>query len=250
MYYFFLPLASVDQCIDLKEIDILDIFYEATGGDDWTDVSWQIQDKLYCELEGITCGNHGNIIALRLKGKGLRGTIPEEIGFLRYLEQLDLSDNYLTGYLPSDLRWAPLQFLDVSGNRIKGIIPHTLCTKGGINGNGKNGNFDCDLVQCPPNYYSPIGRATEEHNCRPCYHGRGTPFIGSRKCSSLFAHLHPSDMDLGGFGFGNFLFIFFFMAFVFGMFYMADKGVNHEKVPTTDDDDENELRINTSVVFT
>ena len=47
--------------------------------------------------------------------------MPEVIGFLRFLEHLDLSVNELTGHLPSDLRWTPLETLKISGNKLKGI---------------------------------------------------------------------------------------------------------------------------------
>jgi len=181
-------LGRVNQCIDLVELDILRSFYVATMGNQWINMEtpWDLQQGTYCEQEGIECGNHGNVISLKLKGKGLRGTIPEEIGFLKYLEELDLSDNHLEGILPSDLRWGPLRYLDVSQNQIKGIIPHTLCRKEGINQNGRNGNFDCDFVQCPAGTHSKLGRATKNSPCKPCRRGMDTPFVGSTKCTTLF----------------------------------------------------------------
>ena len=188
---FFNPyLGRVDECIDLKEADIIQTFYDATSGEKWVNMEkdevWDIDGSFVCDLEGITCGNHGNIISINLKGRGLRGTIPEEIGYLRFLEVLDLSNNHISGFLPPDLRWAPLRSLDVSGNRIKGIIPHTLCRKEGINGNGKDGEFDCDFVQCSPGTFNHKGRATNKAPCKPCHSTEYTPFIGSLQCSTLF----------------------------------------------------------------
>ena len=52
-----------------------------------------------------------NVIALNLKDVGLSGTITEQVGILRHLEHLDVSDNFLTDFGPSDLRWAPLETL-------------------------------------------------------------------------------------------------------------------------------------------
>ena len=200
----------------------------------------------YCDLEGITCGNHGNIIAIELKGKGLRGTIPEEIGFLRYLERLDLSDNYLVGYLPPDLRWAPLQYLDVSRNKIKGIIPKSLCTKEGINGNGNNGEFDCDLIQCSPQHYSPDGRSTEKHKCKPCPHGKGTPFIGSKKCDRLFSTYKYgiSDEDIGAVV-RSFFILTVFLSLVI---ICARSNGEHEHKPlaSTDEQDDKQSDVNDS----
>ncbi len=78
---------------------------------------------------------------INLSGRGLMGTIPDSLAFLKHLEKLDLSDNELMGFLPSDLRWAPLESLDISGNKIRGIVPPTLCLKGGINDNGVQGDL-------------------------------------------------------------------------------------------------------------
>ena len=69
-----------------------------------------------------------------------------------------------------------------------------LCQKGDINGNGFNGDFNCDNIACPPGTWSSIGRATprgreldegeEIHECKPCHkHERG--FIGSLECSRV-----------------------------------------------------------------
>jgi len=215
----------VNECFDLEEMDILNIFYEATGGYQWQNVRWDVQGDSYCNLDGVTCGNHGNIISINLKGQGLRGIIPEEIGFLQYLEYLDLSDNYLHGPLPSDLRWAPLRYLDVSGNKLKGIIPKTICSKESINGNGNDGIFDCDFVQCSPGFYSKTGRRTEYHECLACPNGRGTPFIGSTKCVSLFAHLHPdyvSEMS-ALFQFFGIVFVLCFLGIVCKSVYNIQK---------------------------
>jgi len=174
-------LGRVGDCIDLKEDDILDDFYEAARGEDWVGgVNWQVQGVPKCKMTGITCDANDNIIGIDLKDKGLRGTIPESIGFLQFLETLDISDNSLTGFLPSDLRWAPLEFLDVTGNDMRGIVPTELCKKEGINGNGKGGAFGCDLIVCPMGFYSDTGRAMDGKRCLPCK--AGTSYLGSKVC--------------------------------------------------------------------
>eukprot|EP00594_Rhizosolenia_setigera_P016419 CAMPEP_0178963884 /NCGR_PEP_ID=MMETSP0789-20121207/15307_1 /TAXON_ID=3005 /ORGANISM="Rhizosolenia setigera, Strain CCMP 1694" /LENGTH=562 /DNA_ID=CAMNT_0020648473 /DNA_START=36 /DNA_END=1724 /DNA_ORIENTATION=+ len=179
---FFNPyLGRVGDCIDLNEEDILDDIYDAAHGEDWIGgVNWNVPNVPKCSLTGVGCDNNNNIITLNLKGKGLRGNLPESIGFLRFLERLDVSDNQLTGYLPSDLRWAPLEFLDVTGNEFKGIVPHELCKKEGINGNGNNGSFSCDMIACSSGYYSATGRASTGKKCVPCKEGGS--FLGSKVC--------------------------------------------------------------------
>jgi len=111
---FFNPyLGRVGYCIDISQHDILMALYDSADGKEWIDmkVPWSADDQYYCGYTGVTCDNKNNVIGIDLQGRGLSGTIPEELGFLQFLKKLDLSNNYLTGYLPSDFRWAPLETL-------------------------------------------------------------------------------------------------------------------------------------------
>lgn len=180
--YFNPYLGRVGECIDMREDDILDDIYESAKGQDWLGgVNWQAKGIPKCSLTGITCDDNENIIGINLKGKGLRGIIPESIGFLRFLESLDLSDNELTGFIPSDLRWAPLEFLDITGNEFRGILPHELCRKDGINGNGENGAYECDKIACKSGFMSETGRESDGIKCTKCKDG-ATSYIGSKHC--------------------------------------------------------------------
>jgi hypothetical protein len=68
-----------------------------------------------------------------------------------------------------------------------------LCVTGDINGNGFNGDFNCDLIACSAGTWSPIGRATpqhmgkengfEMHECRPC-HKHSSGFLGAVECGT------------------------------------------------------------------
>ncbi|KAI8831844.1 hypothetical protein BC829DRAFT_449236 [Chytridium lagenaria] len=101
-----------------------------------------------CTINGISCDDNGNVIAIRfpnisfrdyilppianltslaridLKGNSFLGPIPKEIALLQRLEYLDLSSNSLVGAIPTEI-WSikGLKFLDVSGNRLNGTIP-------------------------------------------------------------------------------------------------------------------------------
>jgi hypothetical protein len=127
------------QCSAYSQRDILRIFYESTsqkswfGGSDWNDAT-----KPVCQMTGITCDDHENIVKIGLKNRNLSGTIPDSIGFLPFLETLDLSDNNLEGFVPSDLRWTSLTRLDISGNKLRGVLPPMLCMMQELNGNGEN----------------------------------------------------------------------------------------------------------------
>jgi len=104
----------------------------------------------------------------------------------------DLSDNNLTGYLPSGLRFPPLEVLGLANNKLEGYIPPMLCLAGNVNGNGMNGHFNCDVIACPPGSWSPIGRSSpsgveqdeEIYECKPC-HRHGSAFLGSRQCGGV-----------------------------------------------------------------
>lgn len=125
---------------------------------------------------------------------------------LKSVPNTDLSSNKLVGTLPSDLRFAPLQFLDVSSNRLEGHVAPMLCMKDEINGNGIGGTFDCDLISCPPGTYSPIGRATSKViakengqtniQCQPC--NRSTSrFLGAKHCGTI--RLDRDEIAIGDF---------------------------------------------------
>lgn len=55
------------------------------------------KELLWIEKLNVTA--FPNLVYLHLSGMGLRGTIPTEIGSLRYLASLDLSNNGLQGKL-------------------------------------------------------------------------------------------------------------------------------------------------------
>lgn len=99
----------------------------------------------------------------------------------------------LTGHLPSSLRFPPLEELDISGNRLIGYVPPTLCLTGDINGNGLDGEFKCDVIACKAGTYNNYGHAVigdeETIECMPCTKGyfkddfKSEMYIGSKTCN-------------------------------------------------------------------
>jgi hypothetical protein len=67
--------------------------------------SWEcskpVSNDLVCKWMGVACNAHNNITALSLSKTGIRGTLPNEIGRLLFLTVLVVSDNSMTGHLPS-----------------------------------------------------------------------------------------------------------------------------------------------------
>lgn len=135
--------------------------------------------EVACFYHGVTCDHMGRVIKINAASQGLSGSIPDELGYLRHLKELDLSDNRFTGYLPSGLRFAPLEVLDVSGNQLRGIVPPLMCGMDKVNGNGVDGDFDCTNIACPAGTYSPTGWG----DCMTC-NKAGMSFLGSKYCGS------------------------------------------------------------------
>ncbi|PUZ51695.1 hypothetical protein GQ55_6G209000 [Panicum hallii var. hallii] len=60
---------------------------------------------------------------LRLSGTKFSGKIPESIGSLRNLTELDLSNCLLYGPIPSFSQWPMISSVDLSGNNLTGSLP-------------------------------------------------------------------------------------------------------------------------------
>jgi len=195
------------SCVtDVNQRAIMKTFYRKTSlAGAWTDGkdgtpgdNWLDNLTFICDFTGVTCDQNYHVVAINLSNRGLHGTLSPEIGFLPYLEVLDVSDNVLYGFLPSDLRWAPLTTLDISGNRIRGVVPPMLCSKGQLNSDGVVGwGNDCYHVACPAGLYSPSGRRSimRDEDCQPCHH-MIPPYLGFKGCKRSGA---PGNYP--GFGF-------------------------------------------------
>lgn len=183
-------LGHKDNCYSTDPSKIMEELKVATDGNSWV-TKWG-KTSNYCTLSGVICNANKEITAIDLKGNGLKGSLPSSIGFLRFLDSLDVSDNELTGFIPSDLMWPPLSSLDLSGNKLKGIVPPELCFEQGINANGEGGKYSCRNIACPTGEYSstgrghPLGPAINERDakeevvqCKPCITAQ---FLGSKVC--------------------------------------------------------------------
>jgi Leucine-rich repeat (LRR) protein len=80
-----------------------------------------------CDWYGVICDNGPNVSELNLSDNELTGTIPSGLGVLSQLTIFDLSDNELTGAIPSDLGdLSALTDLYLSQNELSGSIPSVL----------------------------------------------------------------------------------------------------------------------------
>ncbi len=107
--------------------DALAALYESAGGAGWANAGNWLTDAPVSEWHGVTAGADGRVTALDLRGNGLAGTVPPEIGVLLDLTRLDLRDNALAGELPAELgELGELRELYLSDNGFEGRLPAEL----------------------------------------------------------------------------------------------------------------------------
>ena len=102
-------------------------FYNATGGENWTDNTNWGSDKSFGEWYGLIADDK-DVYSINLMSNNLKGYIPEEIGELSNLFQLSLMNNQIGGEIPKsigDLK--KLESLVLIDNQIGGKIPESIC---------------------------------------------------------------------------------------------------------------------------
>ncbi len=106
---------------------VLQAFYEATGGEGWTNDDNWLTGRPLDTWYGVRVDDDGRVTDLDLEFNGLRGLLPAELGDLDRLHTLTLSRNELEGTIPAELERLPiLLLLNLSDNRFDGEIPPWL----------------------------------------------------------------------------------------------------------------------------
>ncbi|KAI3836468.1 hypothetical protein MKW98_008229 [Papaver atlanticum] len=83
-------------------------------------------------LSNVTCNCSYNsssichITNIELKGLDLTGILPQEFGNLPFLQEIDLSRNYLNGTIPKSWSTLPLTIVSLLANSISGSIPKEI----------------------------------------------------------------------------------------------------------------------------
>ena len=110
-----------------SEREALVALYDATDGDNWENNENWLSDAPVAQWHGVTAAISGRVTGLDLSENRLTGDIPSELASLSSLERLYLHDNNLSGEIPS---WvgalSNLQWLDLGENRLSGEIPTEL----------------------------------------------------------------------------------------------------------------------------
>ncbi|KAG2720896.1 hypothetical protein I3760_02G055400 [Carya illinoinensis] len=85
-----------------------------------------------CLWDGISCDLKGQVTHIWLPSKGLRGSISSVLGNLSRLSHLNLSNNSLSGPLPTRFfsSWNQLRVLDLSNNHLAGDISSLFSSNG------------------------------------------------------------------------------------------------------------------------
>ena len=115
------------KCGPPSDRDILEIFYDATGGPNWSnDANW-LTDVPLGVWFGVVVDGQGRVSELELVYNNLTGRIPTDLGNLAGLNRLDLGGNNLTGPIPPDLgNLAQVEWLGLWTNNLTGPIPPEL----------------------------------------------------------------------------------------------------------------------------
>ena len=115
------------ECAPLSDREILEIFYAATGGPNWTNSDNWLTDAPLRDWFGVGADGEGSVRTLRIEENNLQGPIPAELGNLANLTSLSLGGNELSGPIPPELgNLSSLTRLALWGNELGGPIPPEL----------------------------------------------------------------------------------------------------------------------------
>jgi Leucine-rich repeat (LRR) protein len=108
------------------EFRALQDFFESTAGLDWVYTGkgkpW-FQDDNFCNWIGITCTASCGVSGISLPEFSLKGHIPDPIGNLQSLSDLNLDRNSLMGTIPSSICSTPIERLSLNSNQLSGELP-------------------------------------------------------------------------------------------------------------------------------
>ena len=125
-----------------------------TAVQNWTHHRGWLSSSSVCDWELVGCNGEGRVKLLTLDFNNLVGTLPESLGRLSALEDLDLEGNSLRGAIPSSLGGlnGSLLQLGLGGNAFSGALPPSLCGLDVVTGGSacdlSGSNFSCPLPGC------------------------------------------------------------------------------------------------------
>lgn len=154
--------GDATQTIKIKQDGILSserkaliAFYNATGGDNWTNNENWCSDKPVGEWYGIDVNEKGSVVGISLSRNNLVGHIPSDVGMLTSLERIFLYENKLSGNIPPEIcRWENIEIINVYGNQLTGSIPEGIGNLKNLNTlwlqwNSLGGKIPAELMKLP-----------------------------------------------------------------------------------------------------
>ena len=110
-----------------QDTDALTALYNKTGGSDWGNNDNWLEGEDGCDWYGVTCDDAQRVTKLDLSFNYLSGNLPTDLGNLTNLQELRLRNNGLTGAIPSELgSLSQLQQLHLQWNALTNSIPVEL----------------------------------------------------------------------------------------------------------------------------
>ena len=134
LFCFALLTSGVTLALPNAEREVLIALYNSTDGANWTtNDGWLGPAGTECDWHGVSCsynpttGEQFGLYYLSLRDNNLVGTIPEELGNLTQIKNIDLWGNLLSGPIPEELRnLRELTSLTLGKNELTGTIPSSL----------------------------------------------------------------------------------------------------------------------------
>ncbi|KAJ9671358.1 hypothetical protein PVL29_025179 [Vitis rotundifolia] len=134
------PTSTHGATLIPNEVETLQEIAKTLGKTDWNfgvdpcsgESGWVTLNPVEGPENSVTCNCtfHNNtichVVSIVLKTQSLPGTVPKELVKLPYLQEIDLTRNYLNGSIPEE--WGSTKLVNISllGNRLTGPIPKEL----------------------------------------------------------------------------------------------------------------------------
>eukprot|EP00814_Leptocylindrus_danicus_P010486 CAMPEP_0116041832 /NCGR_PEP_ID=MMETSP0321-20121206/25309_1 /TAXON_ID=163516 /ORGANISM="Leptocylindrus danicus var. danicus, Strain B650" /LENGTH=438 /DNA_ID=CAMNT_0003522153 /DNA_START=173 /DNA_END=1489 /DNA_ORIENTATION=- len=109
--------------------EVLLELFDALNGTYWNHNRGWREERIFCDWTGVKCDDdqQEKVTQLRLEQNDMSGTIPSEIGLLKYLKIIDFRLNSIRGTLPTEIgNLSNLVLLSLRSNDLTGSIPTEL----------------------------------------------------------------------------------------------------------------------------
>ncbi|XP_073297838.1 probable leucine-rich repeat receptor-like serine/threonine-protein kinase At3g14840 [Primulina huaijiensis] len=133
-------LASEAAVLPADEVESLKLIARTLGKTNWNfevdpcsgESGWRTSNPISGSENAVNCSctyeNNSvcHVVSIVLKSQNLDGRLPPELVRLPFLQEIDLSRNYLNGSIPREWGSTKLVHISLLGNRLTGPIPEEL----------------------------------------------------------------------------------------------------------------------------